>query len=87
MGSSEIIAPANDMQTLANAGGYNTTLNPSPKAFMLGEDKPITVITAKGNQRTIPSGIFNTGTLYPCRIKRFTDQTEVGIHAIVLFYD
>ena len=87
MGSSEILARANDMMTLATAGGFDATLSPGPKVFQINEDKPITIITSKGKQRTFPAGSFNTKTPILCGVKEFTSQTEVGAQAIILYYD
>ena len=87
MGSSEILARAGDMMTLATAGGFDTVLSPAPKVFQINEDKPITIVTAKGNQRTFPAGSFNTKQIILCGVKKFTSQTQVGSQAIILYYD
>ncbi len=87
MGSSEILARANDMKLLSTAGGFDALLSPAPKVFQINEDKPITIVTASGKQRTFPEGSFNTKTPILCGVKKFTSQTEVGDQAIILYYD
>jgi hypothetical protein len=86
--STDMINPGLDLAPLNSVGGFDTDLNPTPRGFMITEDKSISVITGNGNTRTYPVGTFTTKIVYPLIWQRVRSSgTEIGEQAIFLVFD